>query len=277
MHRGARTISLFLIIVLAYYISCSRDTGYKVLSTVFDGVPEPEEKSKEARFDSLNQDTVAVLTETASAKRIRMTFHEPYLDKDCASCHDENQMGKLVKDQPGLCYQCHDNFKAENEYLHGPVQGGYCTNCHSPHKAPSKDLLLRTGEDLCLDCHDGKAVKENIVHKNIEKENCVECHSPHGGENRYILRSKQCYKCHDDFKETYSFLHGPVGGEYCATCHEPHASGSENLLSKTGRDLCLNCHDLKQVEKNDSHKGIENKDCLECHSPHGGENKFILN
>ncbi|NOX85830.1 MAG: hypothetical protein GXO86_07695 [Chlorobi bacterium] len=114
-------------------------------------------------------------------------FHPPYQEKECANCHNQGQMGKLLEPLPGLCYQCHESFGDQYQVLHGPVDAGFCTQCHNPHMSKNKFLLIRTGQNLCLNCHLSKDVFKNEAHSDIEDADCTECHNPHGGEDRFIL------------------------------------------------------------------------------------------
>jgi predicted CXXCH cytochrome family protein len=97
-------------------------------------------------------------------------------------------MGKLIKNLPELCYQCHEDFSTRFKVLHGPVAGGQCSVCHSPHMSLNADLLVRTGQSQCLHCHESGEIFKTAVHQDNKETNCTECHNPHGGEDRNILR-----------------------------------------------------------------------------------------
>ena len=173
----------FIIIGIAVY-SCSPKSNYKVLSVFFDGVPNPY------MIDSIQQaqntpDTVVLQSKRAS--KSEYTYHPPYREKDCNLCHDEKLMGRLILSMPGLCYQCHENFKDRYRILHGPVEAGYCNECHNPHLSKDKNLLIRTGRSLCLNCHDEKDVLANDIHDDTEDMDCTDCHNPHGGDDRTLI------------------------------------------------------------------------------------------
>ncbi len=273
MHRLNKYI--FLLIVVFVIITCSTQKHYKTLSFFFDGVPEPLSDSLKVQNDTLDIDSLHILALLKQNSIPEIFYHVPFKEKECASCHDQATMGSFIQPQPGLCYQCHDDFNTNYKTLHGPVAAGFCTECHNPHQSKEKYLLLKNGEKLCFTCHDSEEVKENQFHNIAEETNCVNCHNPHGGENQFVLQKGACFKCHDDFKNQYKYLHGPVAGGFCMECHTPHIEGTGNLIRK-GQDLCLYCHDKELVFKNENHQDIDDASCTECHNPHGGENRFIL-
>ena len=177
---------LILIAAIAFIIACSPKSNYKTLSVFFDGVPDPDAIDSTAIADSIKQGE-ASNTPIIVPVTPQFVFHPPYVEKECANCHDQSQMGKLLEPMPGLCYQCHEDFADQYEVLHGPVGAGFCTECHNPHMNKNEYLLLRTGQQLCLGCHNTEDVLKNEVHSDIEDANCTECHNPHGGDDRFIF------------------------------------------------------------------------------------------
>lgn len=175
---------VFIIAIGIAMYSCSPQSNYKVLSVFFDGVPNPYISDSIQQAQSIADTTVDQSVRPAESA---YTYHPPYREKDCNLCHDEKLMGRLTLSMPGLCYQCHENFKDRYRVLHGPVEAGYCTDCHNPHQAKDKNLLVRQGRSLCLYCHDENDVMANDVHEDTEDMNCTECHNPHGGDDRTII------------------------------------------------------------------------------------------
>ena len=179
------------IIVLGFIsliISCSPKANYKVLSAIFDGVPNPYAIDSIRIADSISRFDSAYLQQIIeTAAKNLYVYHPPYKEKDCAACHDQNVMGKLLQPEPGLCYQCHDDFTEKYTIIHGPVSGGFCTECHNPHMTQNEKLLSRTGQQLCLFCHQSEQVFKNEAHLDIEETSCTDCHNPHGGFDKYLL------------------------------------------------------------------------------------------
>ena len=139
---------LFIILAIIFLNACSPEGTKKTLNFFFDGVPGEEVEQIDVA-DSLNQPYSSTIVSAISSKPQNI-YHLPYLEKECASCHDWSSFGKYVLSQPRLCYQCHEIFKEKYNVMHGPAAGGYCTSCHHPHFSKEKALLIRTGQKLCL-------------------------------------------------------------------------------------------------------------------------------
>ncbi len=182
------SIYFIIFLVACCSLSCSSEKKFKILSTLFDGVPEPE-SSESAMADSLAADssTASPVSVATRRKQPEIFFHYPFLEKACDSCHGRTAGNQLNEEPPDLCYSCHDDFREDLRLLHGPVAGGLCTACHNPHRADYPKLLFAKGQDVCLKCHDSHAVFANEIHAEIEKTSCIECHNPHGGNEDFFL------------------------------------------------------------------------------------------
>jgi len=202
--------------------------------------------------------------------------HPPFAEKDCNACHDAGRMGKFMRQQPELCYQCHEDLSEKKQYAHGPAASGYCTSCHNPHRSKEETLLVSTGQELCLNCHEKKGILQNKVHSGIGEKNCAECHNPHGSQTRHLLQPGLCVNCHETLEMSYDYVHGPVAGEHCDVCHMDHLSGKEKLLVRTDQKLCLNCHEDINLTGTEKHKNMGSMFCTECHNPHGSNERFML-
>jgi predicted CXXCH cytochrome family protein len=181
---------LMLVFLVGYFSGCSTPKNYKILSFFFDGVPNPVSEPAVLAADTVDQPVAAgespqVLVQNTATK---IQPHPPYHDRQCGSCHDQSVMGKLLKPLPELCYQCHEDFDTKYKAVHGPVGGGQCNMCHSPHMSANQHLLTRTEKALCLYCHDPITVLNDSYHADANDIDCIVCHNPHGGENRNLLR-----------------------------------------------------------------------------------------
>ncbi len=179
---------LFLFMVVAFVlVACSQSTRHKILSTFFDGVPEPESAEPQSIAAI---DTTAEFASEAAARAHKsedINFHPPFEERACDACHDFQLSLASLRQQKDLCFSCHDDFTDSLAYVHGPVGGGFCTQCHHPHKSKNEKLLKRTGQDLCLYCHERNEVLAKESHEGLEEENCTDCHNPHGGEDPYFF------------------------------------------------------------------------------------------
>ena len=186
MTKDKKNRAFFVLIILLFFLlGCSP----KIRSFFFDGVPSAADTIKFVRVDSLNHpDTIKNTEITAIVNKQHIYYHPPYQNKKCKICHDPSSPVKLLQDQTELCSNCHDNYNSEYRFVHGPVGGGFCTSCHSPHQSENEKLLLRTGQDLCLFCHDSRDILKNSAHKEIGIRDCQECHNPHGSDIRYFLK-----------------------------------------------------------------------------------------
>lgn len=263
-----------LFAIFLFLTACSIQNHYSTLSFFFDGVTN-HEHIHQAPVDPsvITTDTTTTLAKFTEPK---LYLHLPYLEKKCAACHNQGRMGSLMESEPGLCYQCHTDLEIRYSFTHGPATGGFCSECHNPHKSTEEKLLLHPGEELCLGCHEVEQVTENLFHNISEETACLSCHGPHGSQNHSLLKEGSCYGCHDDFSGQYQVLHGPVAIGHCSECHTSHSKDSEKLLLKIGRDLCFNCHETERLIGDETHSYIDDASCIECHNPHGGEDRFLF-
>ncbi len=183
--------------------------------------------------------------------------HAPYEAGDCGICHARNDRaspGPLSLGVNETCFQCHDEFQAilARKVKHRPALEA-CTNCHNPHNATERKLLVGEMVQLCTGCH--KGVKEQIANAKVR---------------------------HDAI----------TTGEKCSNCHNPHAANIEKLLIQLPFDLCVTCHSKDGMVDGDGkpmtnfkawltsnkvwHEPVKAKDCSACHRTHGGSNFRLL-
>lgn len=177
-------ISLFVFLLL--FSACS-SSNYEILSFFFDGVPGPNEQKVTTIEAVIDSTGTKKRKEQLKKTTPKFLLHGPYSAKLCGDCHNVNQGFKILKEEPYLCYKCHDNFNDTATVLHGPVAAGLCSQCHHPHRSKNKALLLEAGQNLCLKCHELNDIKRNEDHPDIEDENCITCHDPHGNNEEYFL------------------------------------------------------------------------------------------
>ena len=182
-------------------LACSSSARHHVLTTFFDGVPEPDTTAVATTLtDKLTTREVLPAEGTTGAPPpVSFTLHAPYEDKACDECHlleGTGRFGRTVRLRlplRELCVECHDDMEAGelrsgNRWVHGPVAAGICTGCHSPHTALFPSLLLaEPGEKLCGRCHDIERIGAEPVHSGTV-DNCLTCHEPHAGETAAFSR-----------------------------------------------------------------------------------------
>jgi predicted CXXCH cytochrome family protein len=178
-----------LVFILALIVTaCSPKMGNGVLKFFFDGVPEKNSKDSvittTAFLDTVHKNTNIVAPQVTA----ETYYHPPYKERACTKCHNGDVPGKTTFSQGDVCYSCHTDFQKKYEIVHGPVAGGFCTTCHSPHYSSNKKLLLNKGQAICLNCHTQSQVMKNSSHADIGDASCTECHNPHGGSDRYFSK-----------------------------------------------------------------------------------------
>lgn len=162
----------------------------------------------------------------------------------CTACHSVHHASEdrfqLVQKQPGLCFSCHSDTRADFEKpSHHRVNEGLvnCSDCHNVHGS-NLDKQLRTSsarDAVCLNCHAEKRGPFVFEHEVIKAEGCSACHTPHGSSNpRLLIRARVnslCLECHTDIPQ------GPhpqnTRSQACTLCHSQiHGSNSSNVLFK---------------------------------------------
>jgi len=183
----SRISHLLLLLTFLFLIGCSPKTGSGVLSFFFDGVPNHDKSESVTKIDSVPKIDSATLAANL-AKIPVYIIHAPYQKRECEACHDNAAATSIVtKSQTSICYKCHTDFQTKYSVVHGPVAGGYCTSCHTPHESVIPKLLKRKDQDLCLLCHPSAEVMKNTAHSTIGESACTQCHNPHGSAKKYML------------------------------------------------------------------------------------------
>ena len=183
------TIILTMLFISINFIACNKYTRYKTLSFLFDDVPPPIDK-RISQKDSIATDSLVFANiDQPVLKRTTQTIirHKVFTKTKCKECHSSTYSNQLKEDPPQLCYQCHENFKEDFDFLHGPVASGYCTVCHNPHKSKNEKLLNFPIDKLCVYCHDIADVLKNDTHEDITPAECLDCHDPHGGDDKFLM------------------------------------------------------------------------------------------
>ncbi len=170
----------------------TEERKYRVLSTLFDGVPLPSSMQpiQIIPMDSLPQpgmDTTTIILETQKPLADALFTHKPYAEKRCFECHDLDSGSKYGSDVGTLCYTCHQDYSDLPGFVHGPVSIGLCQGCHNPHSSKFANLLSRDGDDLCTFCHDTIDRDNPESHKSPIDQACLACHSPHNSMNDVLL------------------------------------------------------------------------------------------
>jgi len=201
--------------------------------------------------------------------REKFRKHTKFENASCLTCHDldhdlsasggENVLAS------NLCFRCHEDKigRFGQSYVHGPVAGGNCTICHSPHGSQYEKNLNSPSQILCYTCHDDveDQLNKKVVHPPFERGWCVKCHDPHSTNNKWVLTKSSetlCLKCHEEqgtlkiHKHPYNVrpkdkkkvnLELTQDGKLeCLSCHNPHSTNVSHLLKTNQEFTCIGCH-----------------------------------
>jgi DmsE family decaheme c-type cytochrome len=177
---------------------------------------------------------------------------------DCHQLHTENDPVLSLDTQPGVCFTCHQEQRAQlmRQSRH-PVQTGTdasshiglmsCTDCHNPHGSTGPgDLVQNTVNETCYECHAEKRGPFVWEHQPA-REDCGNCHTPHGSNYQPLLKGRApwlCQQCHSTAfhpSTAYSGSGIPPGGAspqvlagQCMNCHQQvHGSNHPSGLKQT--------------------------------------------
>lgn len=126
----------------------------------------------------------------------------------CASCHSphhpKERRALLAEKQPGLCYSCHSEVRADfSKLFRHRVNDGLvrCADCHNVHSPASRSLRANSEQDqVCFKCHRNLQGPFTFEHVPVKTEGCMSCHQPHGSVNPRMLKVNQvnvlCLQCH---------------------------------------------------------------------------------
>jgi predicted CXXCH cytochrome family protein len=150
--------------------------NYKLLSTFFDGVPDPSMSGPSGNmvgFDISQSPTYSI--------------HKPYEEQQCEVCHKVGL--QPTRNDSAMCIGCHEKTPSEHRFTHGPVAAGACMWCHAPHESAHAALLRDVDRKVCGQCHTPAMLDSTKVPEHTDESRaCLECHTGHGGSAPYMLR-----------------------------------------------------------------------------------------
>ncbi|KAB0669114.1 cytochrome C [Oryzomonas sagensis] len=164
--------------------------------------------------------------------------HKPVIEgKLCANCHTAHFSKArgllLADDEKSACLGCHNtdklgdpalsNIKKEldvSKHLHGPIQKGRCSGCHSPHGSDFPHILA------------GNYPSDFYVAYNDDSYSlCTKCHD----KNLFRFAETTLYTKFRNGSRNLHYVHvNSSKGRSCRACHEPHASNGPKLVSADG-------------------------------------------
>ena len=174
----------------------------------------------------------------------------------CEMCHGPGSLhaaagggrgvGGIInpRKDPGVCFSCHLDKKAEFRLPHHhPVLEGKmsCVDCHSPHREAVRPWSATTMKDIneaCFRCHKEQRGPFVWEHEAL-REGCTSCHKVHGSIHEKMLVARDnnlCLRCHTqvNFPTIGKQNHAtrlPQGTCFSAGCHTAvHGSNFDDHL-----------------------------------------------
>ena len=228
--------------------------------------------------------------------------HAPFEMGECGLCHvsdDPSNPGPVEAGGAELCYGCHEAIQLamdQARVTHFAVEDD-CINCHNPHNAAYRKLLIDASPKICVSCHDdvwAEATGSTVKHAPVaDGDGCLNCHSPHASDVDSLLKGLAydlCVDCHSvgglvdeqgrdltDFGALLAanpVVHGPVAARDCSACHTPHGGEIFRLLTTDYPEkfyapfdpenyaLCFSCHNeaVVSAEKTTTLTGFRDGD-----------------
>lgn len=177
------------LVIGSMIIIMSSACSNKVLKVFFDGVPGAADSAAMNHTTADSKPGRIIVTDSRPVdSTLKGSVHLPYQNKKCSLCHDQEVISKILKPQPQLCYNCHDDFSSYYKVVHLPVANGKCTICHTPHRSDQKKLLKQPTAELCIACHDDPDLLTTAAHAGSPGAECTNCHNPHGGEDKRLMK-----------------------------------------------------------------------------------------
>ena len=167
---------------------------------------------------------------------------------DCHSMHHYTEKPYLLRSaQPGLCYGCHQETRAEfaRPFRHRVEEKLIkCTDCHNQHGGYLTRQLRSTAaqQEICGKCHAETRGPFVFEHDPVRTEGCMACHAPHGSVSARMLKHNQvnllCLECHTlttgmDVRGATGFHNQNEKFQACTLCHVSiHGSNRSQLFLK---------------------------------------------
>ncbi len=199
--------------------------------------------------------------------------HSATVNRQCLTCHEQpgnGHIGMPADRVREVCLGCHTGKQDwfDKKVIHGPLNLGSCTLCHSPHGDEfERQLWADRSSDLCVGCHSDMAQlvaairlqQIPFIHGLLNGPGCIACHDPHASDQLFMLKqpiNELCLGCHPAIADSagHPVARHPLTGPTerlrpgrklsCTSCHEPHGSYNQFLLIETnlGGRLCRECH-----------------------------------
>jgi predicted CXXCH cytochrome family protein len=192
--NGRPWIACYAVGIALALLGCSNEARQRMMHVLFEypQVNEPPATKSDQRPHPVSYQ------ESISTQGWLISRHEPFVTRQCQSCHDRDQSQSPRSDFLSNCRDCHIDYFKNSRYAHGPFASRDCLACHNMHVSQNDSLLHAPEATLCVSCHAAQ-YKENALtsyHRDISKKSCTECHDPHFADNPLLLKKTVLHDSH---------------------------------------------------------------------------------
>ena len=163
---------------------------------------------------------------SASASRLKMSFHQELIVQDCMACHSDHARPKLTQ-------------YSRKRFSHALLRPETRDHCESCHAAPGNDMH-RNLSIGCAQCHKDQAWKPaTFAHAKffiLDKDHNTSCATCHTADD---YSKYTCYGCHEHTPANVSRKHikeGIPNFENCVKCHRSAEGEREGSQSRGGEE-----------------------------------------
>lgn len=173
--------------IVLILLGCSNEARHRIMHVLFE---YPQETASPSPAPLDRPHPVDVYAESFFAGGRLLSRHEPFVTRQCQTCHARNQSQSPRSDFLANCRECHKDYFGNPRYTHGPVASRDCLACHNMHVSQFNSLLHEPQETLCISCHAAQYSNDALTsyHRAISKSACTSCHDPHFADNPSLLK-----------------------------------------------------------------------------------------
>jgi predicted CXXCH cytochrome family protein len=168
-------------------LGCSGEAHQRMMHILFE---YPQNSEPPSTTSAERPHPISAYVESSAARGRLLSRHEPFVTRQCQTCHARNQSQLPRSDFLTNCRDCHKNYFSSTRYAHGPFASRDCLACHDMHVSQHDSLLVAPQQTLCTNCHAAQYsdVALTSYHRNLSKSACMDCHDPHSANNPLLLK-----------------------------------------------------------------------------------------
>lgn len=191
--------------------------------------------------------------------------HQPALDHaagvTCLTCHHvgfSDDATEVESRRLDACAQCHADLTPAHE--EAGVAVAECTDCHTIHADPSRDVAALVEEGSCQACHG----VPHTLHAGVgaDAPGCTTCHTVHADSlsGMRLAAGDACATCHGGVHPSHEAVE--VDGDLaCTACHGVDADPAVAEVDAQLSEACASCHEAVQA----THEQAGGLLCTDCH------------